>query len=555
MTTVRLRGGHVVDPARQVDAVQDVCFRDGRIVAAQAAVDEDIDASGCVVMAGGIDLHTHIGGGKVNLARMLLPELQRKEVARTASDLELASCGGCAPGTLATGYRYVEMGYTSAFEPAMLPANARHAHMEMGDVPVLDHGAYVLLGNDELFLEMLARGEDFERIRDYTAWTIHASKAMGVKVVNPAGISAFKFNQRRLDVDESHVHWQVTPRQVLQTLARALRELGVPHPLHIHGSNLGAAGNIESTLETIAALDGLPAHLTHVQFHAYGNEGPKKFSSAAVQLAQAVNDNPNISIDVGQIMFGQTVTASGDTMRQYAQSHLGSPRKWIGADIECEAGCGVVPFRYREQSYVNALQWAIGLELFLLVNDPWRVVLTTDHPNGGPFTSYPHLIRLLMDRSFREEQLAKLHPDVAAQAALRSIKRELSLSEIAIMTRAGPARLLGLADRGQLGVGAAADIVVYREQADREAMFATPELVFKDGAQVACAGRITAVPVGGTHFVEPEFDRGIEKRLRKHFADHGQVNFDHVAIGHDELCRCCRGGRLLPAACFEGRPT
>ena len=31
-------------------------------------------------------------------------------------------------------------------------------------------------------------------------------------------------------------------------------------------------------------------------------------------------------------------------------------------DIECDAGCGVVPFRYREQSYVNALQWAIGLE-------------------------------------------------------------------------------------------------------------------------------------------------------------------------------------------------
>jgi len=46
---------------------------------------------------------------------------------------------------------------------------------------------------------------------------------MGVKVVNPAGISAFKFNQRKLDVDEAHVHWKVTPRQVLQTLARALR--------------------------------------------------------------------------------------------------------------------------------------------------------------------------------------------------------------------------------------------------------------------------------------------------------------------------------------------
>lgn len=561
MSSMRLRGGRIVDPTQPADAVRDLCVRDGRIASLDARdpVDLEIDATGCVVMAGGIDMHTHIGGGKVNLARLLMPESHRFDgnpIALPGNAIELPSCGGCAPGTLATGYRYVEMGYTAAFEPAMVASNARHAHMEMGDTPILDHGAYVMLGNDELFLELLSKGGEsgrtYETIRDYMAWTIHATKAMGVKVVNPAGISAFKFNQRRLDVDERHVHWQVTPRQVVHTLARALRELGVPHPLHVHGSNLGVAGNIVSTLRIVQALEGLPAHLTHVQFHAYGTEGPKKFSSAALQLAEAVNANPNISIDVGQIMFGQTVTASGDTMRQHAQSGLASPRKWAGSDIECEAGCGVVPFKYREQSYVNALQWVIGLEIFLLVTDPWRVVLTTDHPNGGPFTSYPHLIRLLMDRAFREEQLAKLHPDVASNCALRSITRELTLQEIAIMTRAAPARLLGLHDRGHLGVGAAADIAVYREQADREAMFATPEFVFKDGTLVARGGRITAVPVGGTHFVEPAYDRGIEKTLRRHLATHGSVNFDHIAIGHDELCTCCNGGRLLPAACFKG---
>lgn len=561
MGSLLLRGGYVIDPANgSAGAQRDVGLRNGRIVAPAAGepFDQQIDASGCVVMAGGIDLHTHIGGGKVNLARLLMVEDHRDgidPVAPPGNPLELASCGRCTPGTLATGYRYIEMGYTAAFEPAMVASNARHAHMEMGDVPVLDHGAYVMLGNDELFLQLLAEGghdaRNFSQLRDYVAWTIRASKAMGVKVVNPAGISAFKFNQRKLDVNEPHVRWQVTPRQVVHTLARALRELGVPHPLHIHGSNLGVAGNITSTLDTIAALEGLPAHLTHVQFHAYGSDGPKKFSSAALQLAAAVNANPQISIDVGQIMFGQTVTASGDTMRQHAQSDLGNPRKWVGADIECIAGCGVVPFRYREQSYVNALQWAIGLEIFLLVNNPWQVVLTTDHPNGGPFTSYPHLIRLLMDRGFREQQLAKLHPEVAANCALRSITRELTLEEIAILTRAAPARLLGLTDRGHLAVGAAADIAVYREHADREAMFRTPEYVFKDGALVARAGRVMATPVGGVHFIEPGYDTAIEKTLRRHWDSHGAITFDHVAIGNDELCRCAGGGRLLPAACFE----
>ena len=259
-------------------------------------------------------------------------------------------------------------------------------------------------------------------------------------------------------------------------------------------------------------------------------------------------------MEIYLLALGQTVTASGDTMRQHANAGFAQPRKWAGADIELESGCGVVPFRYREQAYVNALQWTIGLELFLLVKNPWQVVLTTDHPNGAPFTSYPHLIRLLMDRSFRNEQLAKLHPEVAANSALQSITRELTLAEVAVMTRAAPARLLGLRDRGHLGEGAAADIAVYRDAADREAMFACPEYVFKDGAMVARTGRITAVPVGGTHFAMPAFDRGIETRVRRHAEASGTLNFAHIEIGRDELCTCCNGGRLLPAACFEAVP-
>jgi formylmethanofuran dehydrogenase subunit A len=193
MSSLRLRGGRVIDPTNDPTNgssadVRDVGVRDGRIVALapQEPVDEEVDATGCVVMAGGIDMHTHIGGGKVNLSRLLLPEMQRNGAnpyALPDNLLELASCNGCTPGTLATGYRYVEMGYTAAFEPAMVFSNARQAHLEMGDIPILDHGAYVMLGNEDLLLHWLAEDAPPERIRDYVGWAINASKALGVKVV------------------------------------------------------------------------------------------------------------------------------------------------------------------------------------------------------------------------------------------------------------------------------------------------------------------------------------------------------------------------------------
>ena len=147
-------------------------------------------------MAGAIDPHSHIGGGKVTIARMLMPEDHLgKEVAR--SDLERSGCGHAVPSTMTTGYRYAEMGYTAAFEPAMLPANARQAHLEMGDTPMIDKGAFVMLGNDDFFLRALATKKDMSFIKDYIGWTMHAAQALAVKIVNPGGISAFKFNQRR----------------------------------------------------------------------------------------------------------------------------------------------------------------------------------------------------------------------------------------------------------------------------------------------------------------------------------------------------------------------
>ena len=441
------------------------------------------------------------------------------------------------------------MGYTACFEPAILPVNARQAHLEMGDTPIVDKGGYVMLGSDDMLLRLMAAGEDQKLINDYVGWTLDATNCIGIKVVNPGGISAFKFNQRKLDLDEKHPYYGVTPRDILRVLSRAVYELGVPFPLHVHSSNLGLPGNFDTTLGTIRASEGLPIHLTHIQFHSYGTEGDRKFSSAAAQIAEAVNSTPNASCDVGQILFGQTVTASGDSMTQHRNSGLANPKKFVVMDIECDAGCGVVPFKYRDQSFVNALQWAIGLELFLLVKDPWRVFLTTDHPNGAPFTMYPHLIRLLMDRTFRNERLGLIHPDARALSTLGSLEREYTLYEIAILTRAAPARILGIATMGHLGAGAAADITVYRDEPDRERMFTAPEYVFKDGELVVQNGKVVKVTWGRFHSVKPAYDRGIERRLAEHFARYQTIRAEHIRIGAEEMAMFGHGAEVVTHPC------
>jgi formylmethanofuran dehydrogenase subunit A len=543
----KLTGGKVYDPAHKVSGeIRDIYVRDGKMVPPEpnARADQTYDVKGKIVMAGAIDPHTHIGGGKVTIARMMLTEDHYgTEVPRT--ELTRSGSGDAVPSTLLAGYRYAEMGYTAGFEPAMLPANARQAHMELADTPMLDKGAFAMLGSDDFFLRQLAAKQEFERIKDYVAWTMHAAQAIAVKVVNPGGISDFKFNQRKLDLDEEHIYYHITPRDIIVTLARALQELGVVHPLHVHGCNLGVPGNVETTLATIRAAEGLPLHLTHIQFHSYGTEGDRHFSSGAPRIHELLNKNPNISIDVGQVMFGQTCTASGDSMRQFAISKNASPKKSVIMDIECDAGCGVVPMRYRDKSYVNALQWCIGLETFLLMEDPWRIFLTTDHPNGAPFYTYPHLIRLLMDKGFRDDMLQKINPDAAAMSIVGSLTREYSLDEIAIMTRAGPARSLGLKNIGHLGTGACADITVYRDDANRETMFATPELVFKNGELVVRDGKVIKVVNGATHVARPAYDKSIETSLKHYFEDYHTMRMGNFAVSDDEIENNGKGALIV----------
>ena len=529
-----IAGGRVIDPANHRDGVGDVWMREGKIIDPPqgARADAIYDAAGKIVMAGAIDIHSHIAGWNVNTARLLLPEYHSAAAPRP-TETPLSNVGWT---TRATGCLYAAMGFTTVVEPAVSPHHALHAHLELADIPIIDKATLAVLGNDDYLLDLLHAKESNVAVQDYVAWTLEMSRSLGIKVVNAGGAAAFKENIRAFSLDDVVPSYGVSSRVIVRALQHAVNALGVPHPLHVHCNNLGLAGNAETALMTIAAAEGLPLHLAHLQFYGYGKEGERGFSSAAAQLAEAVNAGTGITIDVGQVMFGQTVTISSDVLRQFNARNQARPRKWLILDGDAN-GVGVVPYNYRRNDFYNAVQWAVGLELFLLIEDPWRVFLTTDHPNGAPFTTYPEIFALLMSRDLRAQWMVDMPPAAMKVTTLPSIAREYSLTEIAAMTRAAPAKLLGLTDRGHLNPGAVADVAIYENDADRAKMFRAAALVFKDGELVVRGGRVTNYRWGRALTVRPERNRAIDRRMRTYYADRYGLSDEFFKVPEHALGR------------------
>ncbi len=101
-----LKGGHVIDPAQNIDAVIDVAFAGGKISAVGKSLDtsaaKDVrDVSGKLVTPGLIDMHTHVYWGGTSLG-IDAEDFCRKSAVTTAVDT-----GSAGPGNFAGFRKYV----------------------------------------------------------------------------------------------------------------------------------------------------------------------------------------------------------------------------------------------------------------------------------------------------------------------------------------------------------------------------------------------------------------------------------------------------------------
>jgi len=524
----------------------DITIKNGKIV---EKVDEKkaevIDASGMTVLPGGVDIHSHIAGAEVNSGRLLRPEDHFKDVeAKTA--ITRSGVGYSIPSTFTTGYRYSRMGYTTVMNPSMPPLEARHTHEELDDTPMIDKATYPLLGDWWFVLEHLRDGL-IEECAAHIAWMMTATKGYAIKIVNPGGLEAWGFGRNVKNLDDPVPHFNITPREILRGLCKVNKLLNMPHTIHVHTNNLGKPGNYLTALETMKCVEDLAEegrpviHITHCQFSAFKGSDWRTMSSGAEEIAKYVNHHDHVTLDMGQVIFTDTTTMTADGPFQYGLYNL-TGNKWVNHDVETETSSGIVPFKYKRKSAVHATQWSIGLELALLIKDPWKIYMTTDHPNGGPFTAYPSIIAWLMSQVARKKTIAKISKRARRKSLLPSIDRELSFYEIAIVTRAGQAKALGLKQKGHLGIGADADVAIYNvnpEQVDPSKKYKTVRRAFKratytikGGEIVVKDGQIVRSVFGKTFWVDVKtlLPTEVNDDLKRKFREYWTVEYENYPI-------------------------
>ena len=84
----KIINGKVFDPSQKINGQKkDIFVDDGRIVKPDKSdlckFSTSYDVDGMIVMAGAIDIHSHIAGGNVNNARLLSPELHSSFVKKS----------------------------------------------------------------------------------------------------------------------------------------------------------------------------------------------------------------------------------------------------------------------------------------------------------------------------------------------------------------------------------------------------------------------------------------------------------------------------------------
>ncbi|MCX8176361.1 MAG: amidohydrolase family protein, partial [Candidatus Bathyarchaeota archaeon] len=163
---------------------------------------------------------------------------------------------------------------------------------------------------------------------------------------------------------------------------------------------------------------------------------------------------------------------------------------------------------------------------------------------------YPTVVSWLVSRKAREKTMETVNKRGLRKSTLPTIDREYDLYEVAILTRASPAKILGLKkEKGHLGIGADADVAIYninpekvdisRDYNELVEALKRAAYTFKDGELVVKDGEIVKHIYGKTYYVNCKIPSDLEKSVisdvEARFREWYSISLNSYVIGDRDI--------------------
>ncbi|RCV64055.1 formylmethanofuran dehydrogenase subunit A [Methanophagales archaeon] len=155
---IQISNGTVYDPKNGLEGEKMDIFVCGGKIVDEIKPDEIIDATGKTVMAGGIDVHSHVATYGLNLARFTF--------------------GFPTVGEI--GHTYAKMGYTHVNEPLMTLNTASYVHHELSSIPLVDTSALLVLSLYDIDKEIREGAK--ASVKSALPLLLDLTKAIGIKI-------------------------------------------------------------------------------------------------------------------------------------------------------------------------------------------------------------------------------------------------------------------------------------------------------------------------------------------------------------------------------------
>jgi formylmethanofuran dehydrogenase subunit A len=455
MQKLLIKNGVVFDPLNGIEGeTKDLLIEEGYFVENFSSNEDvkEIDATGKTVIPAGIDIHTHISSPALNWVRLLGKEIESfKESWNGLTLFQIAQ-------------DYIKNGYTFICEANVLPSLSKQTLFDFSNLPVLDTS--FLLNVSNLWpLEGEYLKNRTESAAIFIADLLSKTKAFGIKVYNPFESESWNFNDLRENIESKGKLYDFSALDVYKTLVQVNELLDLPHSLHAHiegyESKYGTK-NVKRILESIKSLDLKRKnsqkskreqifHLAHANSY-YLNESNS-------ELIEFYNKNQDFDLDFGFLGFDEInpLITSDRRLISNLRSNEDFNYKILSSAMEFE-GDSYVSFRHFQKDNISHFNlWANAIHLALEVKNKWQLQLSLNFPHYSKLTNIPFISSFLLSGKARKKEFDSIKGNFNHD--LLNNNKELSFNDYVIITRASPAKSLGISHiKGNLGIAADGDV-------------------------------------------------------------------------------------------------